>query len=376
MRKFVTVSTLMVGLCSTAAADEVGKWYVNPNAGYLLTDDDRNVDDDLYVGFGTGRHISERWSAELNFVTGEYDSDFGGSDTEISAVSLDLLRVFARASRFSPFISAGVGVIGDDPGGRGRRDKSPLVQVGGGVLIDIAESSGGGFVFQLRPEIKGRLDFIDRGPVDDFFDLSAGIGFSFAFGGSESRVAAPKAAPPAAAPAPPPPEPVAAAPAPPPPPPPPADADGDGVLDTADRCLDTPRGTAVDATGCTRKGSITLQGVNFETNAATLTADSRPLLDSVASDLKKYPRLKVEVQGHTDNVGADAYNLGLSQRRAAAVREYLVGQGVGAQQLSSKGYGEAQPVADNSTPAGRKENRRVVLSVVENPGDVEVQQAR
>jgi OmpA-OmpF porin, OOP family len=146
------------------------------------------------------------------------------------------------------------------------------------------------------------------------------------------------------------------------------------VLDTADRCPDTPRGTAVDATGCTRRGSITLQGVNFETNSATLTADSRPVLEAVATDLKKYPRLKIEVQGHTDNVGADAYNLGLSQRRAAAVREFLVAQGVGADQLSAKGYGEAQPVADNTTPAGRKDNRRVVLAVLDNPGDVEVSQ--
>ena len=154
---------------------------------------------------------------------------------------------------------------------------------------------------------------------------------------------------------------------------PPADTDGDGVLDSADQCPGTPRGTAVDATGCTRKGSITLQGVNFDTNAATLTADSRPVLDAVAADLKKYPRLKVEVQGHTDNVGADAYNLGLSQRRATSVREYLVAQGVAADQLTAKGYGESQPVSDNSTPAGRKENRRVVLSVLSNPGDVEVQ---
>jgi OOP family OmpA-OmpF porin len=96
----------------------------------------------------------------------------------------------------------------------------------------------------------------------------------------------------------------------------------------------------------------------------------------VAADLKKYPRLKIEVQGHTDSVGADAYNLDLSQRRAAEVRNYLMGQGVAAAQLTAKGYGETQPIAENTNAAGRQQNRRVVLAVVDNPGEVEVQQAR
>jgi outer membrane protein OmpA-like peptidoglycan-associated protein len=372
MRVLITVSGLLVSMLgAVATAEEVGKWYVNPAIGYALLDDDRFVDDDSFIGGSTGRHISERWSAELNIFSGEFDDDFGGRELDLRAVSIDLLRVFNRESRFSPFISAGVGVISNRQGAITRRNEDPLVQVGGGVLIDLFENSSGSLLFQLRPEIKGRLDFFDRDGVDDFFDAFASIGFTLAFGAGER--AAPAAAP-APPPAPPPPPAPVAAPAPPPPPPPPppsppppADTDGDGVLDAADRCLDTPRGTAVDATGCTRRGSITLQGVNFETNSATLTADSRPVLDAVAADLKQYPRLKIEVQGHTDNVGADAYNLGLSQRRAASVREYLVTQGVGADQLSAKGYGETQPLADNTTPAGRKENRRVVLAVLDNP---------
>jgi OOP family OmpA-OmpF porin len=374
MRVTVTVAGLLVSILGTAAAaEEVGKWYFNPAIGYALLDDDRFVDDDSFVGGSTGRHISERWSAELNIFSGEFDDDFGGSELDLRAVSIDLLRVFNRDSRFSPFISAGVGVISNRQGAITRRNEDPLLQVGGGVLIDLFENSSGSLLFQLRPEIKGRLDFFDRDGVDDFFDAFASIGFTLAFG--EGERAAPAAAPPRPAPAPPPAAVAAPAPPPPPPPPPPpADTDGDGVLDTTDRCLDTPRGTAVDATGCERRGSITLQGVNFETSSATLTADSRPVLDAVAADLKQYPRLRIEVQGHTDNVGADAYNLGLSQRRAAAVREYLLSQGIGADQLSAKGYGETQPVADNTTPAGRQQNRRVVLSVLDNPGDVDVSQ--
>jgi OOP family OmpA-OmpF porin len=112
--------------------------------------------------------------------------------------------------------------------------------------------------------------------------------------------------------------------------------------------------------------------VNFEYNSATLTSESRPILASVAADLKRYPRLKVELQGHTDSNGSDKYNLQLSQKRAQSVRDYLVSEGVGPQQLTSKGYGESDPIADNKTEAGRAANRRVAMSVVENPGEVKI----
>lgn len=96
------------------------------------------------------------------------------------------------------------------------------------------------------------------------------------------------------------------------------------------------------------------------------------MLDEVAADLKKYPQLQVELQGHTDSIGSDAFNLRLSDQRAQSVREYLLSKGVGTRQLEAKGYGESQPVADNKTDTGRAENRRVVMRVLANPGDVKV----
>jgi OOP family OmpA-OmpF porin len=129
---------------------------------------------------------------------------------------------------------------------------------------------------------------------------------------------------------------------------------------------------AVDANGCPRRGEATLQGVTFEFNSATLTSDSRTVLDELAADLKRFPRLRIELQGHTDSVGADAYNLRLSSARANSVRDYLISQGVGEDQLTAKGFGETQPLEDNSTEQGRSLNRRVVMNVLENPGDVEV----
>ena len=144
------------------------------------------------------------------------------------------------------------------------------------------------------------------------------------------------------------------------------------MTDDRDQCPGTPRGVAVDANGCPQKGSITLEGVTFDYNSATLTAGSLNALDDVADGLKKHPRLKVELQGHTDSKGPDAYNLTLSQKRADAVRNYLLKDGVPSTQITAKGYGEGQPIADNSTEDGRAKNRRVVMFVISNPGDVDV----
>lgn len=91
--------------------------------------------------------------------------------------------------------------------------------------------------------------------------------------------------------------------------------------------------------------------------------------------MKKHPRLKVEIQGHTDSTGSPAYNLKLSQRRADSVRDYLLSQGVPEDQLQTKGYGQTQPVATNKTAEGRAKNRRVVMYVISNPGDVKVEGA-
>jgi OOP family OmpA-OmpF porin len=137
-------------------------------------------------------------------------------------------------------------------------------------------------------------------------------------------------------------------------------------------CPDTPPGVAVDANGCPIKGDVVLEGVNFEINSDVLTGDSKPILDNVAKGLREHPRLQVELQGHTDSTGTAIYNLALSERRAKSVQDYLISQGVSASQLSAKGYGLTQPIASNATAAGRRQNRRVVMHVIANPGDVTV----
>lgn len=118
---------------------------------------------------------------------------------------------------------------------------------------------------------------------------------------------------------------------------------------------------------------INMSDVLFAFNKYELKPDAREKLAKVSGILLAYPGLKLQVEGYTDNVGSDPYNQKLSQQRADAVRDYLVSQGVAAQNITSTGYGKADPVADNSTANGRAQNRRVQLVVSGNAIGVQEQ---
>lgn len=137
------------------------------------------------------------------------------------------------------------------------------------------------------------------------------------------------------------------------------DSDADGVVDSRDRCPGTAPGTPVDNNGCDLAPAHRLEGVEFEFDSARLTDASKRVLDEALKILQRHPDLEVEIAGHTDSTGSEDYNQGLSERRANAVMDYLVGKGANASNLIAKGYGESQPVADNGSKAGRSQNRRV-----------------
>jgi OOP family OmpA-OmpF porin len=145
------------------------------------------------------------------------------------------------------------------------------------------------------------------------------------------------------------------------------DSDGDGVDDEHDKCPDTPRGLKVDADGCVIPGqSIELRGITFEFNKARLMPNAQTVLDYVVKGMLGQPTMKVELAGHTDTIGSEQYNLKLSQRRAEAVREYLMSRGVKPEQLVAKGYGKSQLlVSPEKTDADRELNRRVEFKVLE-----------
>jgi len=136
------------------------------------------------------------------------------------------------------------------------------------------------------------------------------------------------------------------------------------VLNARDKCPNTRAGAVVDLDGCEVEAVISLEGVHFGFNEATLTPEAMAILDKAAGLLDKQEKVVVEVAGHTDSVGSAEYNQKLSERRAIAVKDYLESKGIKATRLTAMGYGEAQPVASNDTDAGRAQNRRVELIVL------------
>ncbi len=105
-------------------------------------------------------------------------------------------------------------------------------------------------------------------------------------------------------------------------------------------------------------------GITFAYNEAAVQPQFRPTLNQVAQVLSQYNQTYIDVYGHTDSSGSDDYNLGLSERRASAVANYLASQGVQQARIGTRGFGESQPVASNDTEQGRAENRRVEIKIV------------
>ena len=152
------------------------------------------------------------------------------------------------------------------------------------------------------------------------------------------------------------------------------DTDQDGIVDAQDACPREPGQPNPDPKkhGCPQfiklEGSQVriLQQVHFQTGSAVILADSFPMLQEIVNLLKANPSIKkMVIEGHTDSDGGDAYNMGLSTARAASVRMWLVQHGIEAGRLSSIGYGESKPIADNNTAPGRAANRRVEFKITE-----------
>lgn len=375
----LALALLSLSAAATAADDTVGKWYVAPLIYGVRTGNDRNVADDTAISAAVGKNLSSAWSVEAAFSHGHFGAESQSDALDINALSVDFLRHFYRDAAIHPYVTFGVVDSNESRPSIGSYDRA-MIQAGLGLLARIATKADVG-ILELRLEAKGRwheswLTDPHQGTPADFL-LGLGVQFNFgatAAGPSQVKelVVPPPAAEPAAAPA------------------PPKDSDGDGVTDDLDRCPNTPAGVKVDASGCpldsdhdgvpdyldkcpgTPAGikvdangceieEIVLKGVNFDFNSAKLTHASEAVLDEVVTLLTLRRGAPAILGGHTDGKGKHEYNMKLSERRAAAVRDYLVAKGIPAASLTAKGYGETKPIAPNTTDEGRAQNRRVTL---------------
>ncbi len=330
------------------------RWYASAFGGFAELDSDRaNVENEAVFGVGLGRFFSEHVSFDLEFD--RIDSDLtpppGFFGTNFNAKSLGLFGRYhfrSEDSLIRPYLGLGAGGTyrhAFDGGISGDKDVAFYLSPVAGVGFKLNDNLGARFQAAWRTDVGNDSD-LGENRYDDFL-FTAGVTWKFG-----------------AAPVPPPPPPPPAPAAPPPPPPlVDGDDDRDGVLNSKDKCPNTREGAVVDMDGCEVQVIIDLPGVNFAFDEARLTNESFAILDDAATTLQRHQQVRVEVAGHTDSVGTADYNQGLSDRRASVVRDYLISKGVAADRMTSKGYGESQPVASNDTSEGRAENRRTELVI-------------
>ena len=330
-------------------------------AGYTLWDNDRDLDDSFQYGVGLGYALNSRLTLEAWWTKSEDVGVDGNAPYGVDAIEyrLDALYHLTDSGDWRPYVVAGVGDNTFDLD-RGYDDVDETrVNLGLGVKRMLGNN------FSVRGDIRA-FNSLD----EEQTDLAAQIAVAYLIGASGTP-AAPKV----------------------------QDSDGDGVPDDADACPNTPAGAPVDANGCPldsdgdgvpdykdqcpgtsprlkvddvgcpvkleKNVSMTV-GIEFDFDSSVVKPQYNNEIQKVSDFMHQYEGVKVEVQGHTDSKGTDAYNQKLSEERAASVGAILQQQGISADRIRTKGYGESTPIADNSTEDGRAQNRRVVAEVEAN----------
>jgi len=359
MNKKLLCAALLCGLgvAQAASAQEFDdRWYLTGSTGFNLQDDDRGTRNAPFVALGLGKFISPTWSidGELNYQNPKHEANRDLLWSQYG-ISLDLRRHFITEGRgWNPYVLVGLGYQRSEeeyailsPASPAQREDGNLAaKVGVGLQTTLENRVG------VRAEIAYRADFDDQSvanPGEDWFgDVLASVGVVIPLG------PAPTTAPP---PAPTPAGPSCAD----------LDDDGDGVNNCDDRCPGSQAGQTIGPDGCPVPVSIDLKGVNFDFDRSNLRPDAVSILSEAVQILQRYPDLRVEVAGHTDLCGSDAYNQALSQRRSQAVYDYLTRNGVAASRLvGPTGYGESRPLEPTAQtlPACKNErNRRTELNV-------------
>lgn len=356
------LAATLIGLALPLHAEEFldKRPYVSPMFAYTFDENDRGSQEGLGWYYGGGKALNKYWNAELGTFYSRFNDKNGtpGALWREYGIKLDGQFFYSREKSFSPYFGIGAGVQRTDILGTGVKDTQPLIDAGLGFIswIDVA-----GFDVGLRGDARYRWAFLDK--VDDFTGGSPDqlnepilkVGLVLPVGAKAAAASTAAAAAAAGASK-------------------TLDSDGDGVPDALDRCPGTARGTVTDANGCPRDAGAAAAGaerqfddVLFEFDRSDLTPAGQAILDNAAETVNSgaYKSLRVNISGHTDWIGSEGYNQALSERRANAVRSYLVKKGVDASRISTFAYGETTPKADNNTDEGRALNRRAEVKTGE-----------
>lgn len=365
IRKTLCIA-LVLGLLSASAVqaqDYDDRVYIAPNVGFLFADSGRDSDNGAIFGLGVGRFFTPNLSVDLEVKHNNLDQDrLPGQFENISAGLMARYHFGELGDGFRPYVGFGGGVIRHNAGSGGCVNLPVNIRctrdvytgdVGSNGMLNLALGVGRSVNERVsfRGEVGYRYDMDDESVknVEDFSDFTASVGLTIALGPARSAPPMERMVEPA-------PEPAPAV---------DDDTDRDGVMNIDDKCPDSQAGQAVGPDGCPVRVAIDLRGVNFEFDKDRLLPESVVILDKAVEVLKAYPDIRVEVGGHTDSVGTDAYNMGLSDRRAKVVYDYLTANGIASDRLGPNGYGESKPIDTNNTSEGRAKNRRTEL-VIEN----------
>jgi OmpA-OmpF porin, OOP family len=333
----MVVLGLMTSGAAVASDDFDDRWYVSGTLGNVWADNDRGIRDHALYAVGLGKYINADWSLELQYGQDKGKFTNRNASWRNRELSLTSRHFFTDNQVWRPYLSWGVGALRHRatlPTGGDISGTNLALHAGGGLQAKISDR------VNIRTGLDYRYDMNDKTVArsDGFGDLIASVGVTVALGRA----------------APPPPPPAAPAPPPPAAPPPPV---------AEPPCPPARPGQIVGPDGCPIDVVIDLRGVNFDFDRSTLRPESIATLDEAVKILKQYDVIRVEVAGHTCNIGSAEYNQGLSERRARVVYDYLVNNGIAQDRLNWVGYGLTQPIASNATRDGREENRRTELRV-------------
>jgi OOP family OmpA-OmpF porin len=345
---------LGLGGVGVAHAQDYSSWYLAPRIGVVAPDSSRTTDTSLFGGIGAGVWVNPNFAVDFEY--GINNADFKSSSPrsghQWESVQLDVAgRWFfgELGAGWRPYVMGGLGALRHKAysgflmssiGQTRNGGWDPMATIGAGVQYNMNDR------LAFRGEIAARYDHDNNSlnsPLSDSFGFTRKTGFTdgivtvgltYSFGGHAEAVETKRTETTAT----------------PPPPSPPEQP--------------VQRSTTIDLRGVEFKFDHPRVGEKLEPSLKAPTAASVQILDEAIDTLKRYPNIHVEVDGHTDSKGSDAYNQKLSERRAKGVYDYLTAHGVDAGRLDGpKGFGKTQPIDTNDTAEGRQRNRRTELKV-------------